>query len=504
MNIFNPRILDASIRDVTGCLSDVQKADVLLHALQHLPSEGFRIVMENAIQSFLQVSGVPPADLFLIKEPEGPPRFSAEVWREIALCLPKRDLKSLLLLIFRETDLHFTASPDPPRAENRYRDVNVSQEEQELNAWHCQRSADILTRILVDPVFASQVRNLSVYAVSDTSHTLAFQAGLYSLFSVTVSQSSLGMSINSLPKLCNLRSARFLVNRSGDINIPPFKHITHFSITAEGGNSTSTHDFISQSRDNLRSLSIKNANCKFPTDAISVPYLTIIEFEGCFSVDSQVFSEILSAGHQLQSLTLSGILECTPSATFRLHRSSLPFLMHYALKFISLHRHVTDRDLVPATSEFLRDRKHLHSFHLIVPSGDHRRIGFDASAWGVLPSLTNLRSLYITYPRDLSPSLARWLIPRSVHDLLLFINQLCPGVPPLLTFIGMTNFPIRSVINVIDQGFSNVQLVRIDDNVWSVIRLDNGSIEVMEQWPYQRIKYHSAAWLEFLECEDAI
>jgi hypothetical protein len=41
MNVFNPRILDASIRDVTGCLSDTQKADVLLQALQHLPSEGY-------------------------------------------------------------------------------------------------------------------------------------------------------------------------------------------------------------------------------------------------------------------------------------------------------------------------------------------------------------------------------------------------------------------------------------------------------------------------------
>jgi hypothetical protein len=41
MKVFNPRILDASIRDVTGCLSDTQKADVLLHALQHLPSEGY-------------------------------------------------------------------------------------------------------------------------------------------------------------------------------------------------------------------------------------------------------------------------------------------------------------------------------------------------------------------------------------------------------------------------------------------------------------------------------
>ncbi|KAG1769108.1 hypothetical protein EV702DRAFT_978950 [Suillus placidus] len=588
MNVFNPRILDASIRDVTGCLSDTQKADVLLHALQHLPSEGSRIVMENAIQSFLQVSGVPPADVaralllraktrlaagyrtsaqqdllsvlcsdpanqdvkaiiqsehlrqeMLIREPDGPPRFSAEVWREIALCLPKRDLKSLLLvphalsriasqLIFREINLHFTASPEAPGADHRYRGVHGSHDEQELDAWHYQRSADILTRILVDPVFASQVRSLSVYAVvSNASHTLAFQTG---------------MLINSLPKLCNLRSAhcsgnRELINRiletmcasnhrlyslsinlvncSGDIDIPPFKHITSFSITAEGGNSTSTHDFISQSHDNLRSLVIKNANWKFPMGVISVRHLTIIEFEGCFSVDGQVFSEILSTGHQLESLTLSGILECTPSATFRLYRSSLPFLTHFALKIVSLHRHITDRDLVPAISEFLRDRKHLHSFHLIVPSADHRRIGFDASAWGVLPSLINLRSLCITYPRDLSPSLAGWLIPRSVRaltmeimippaeDLLLFINQLRPGVPPLLTFVGMTNFPIRSVINVIDHGFSNVRLVRIDESVWSVIRSDDGSIEI-EPWPYRRIKYHTATWLESLGCEDAI
>lgn len=588
MNIFNPRILDASIRDVTGCLSDTQKADVLLHALQHLPSEGSRIVTENAVQSFLQVSGVPPADVakalllraktrlaagyrtsaqqdllsvlcsdpenrdvkaiiqsehlrqeMLVREPDGPPRFSAEVWREIALCLPKRDLKSLLLvphalsriasqLIFREIDLHFTASPDHSRVENRYRSVHDDQDERELDAWHYQRSADILTRILVDPVFASQVRSLCVYAVvSGASHTLTFQTG---------------MLINSLPKLSNLRSAHCsgsrelisrmletmcasnhrlhslsinLVNRSGDIDIPPFKHITHFSITAEGGDSASTHNFIAQSHDNLRSLVLKNANWKFPADVISVRHLTTIEFEGCFSADSQVFSEILSTGHQLESLTLSGILECTPSATFRLYRSSLPFLRHFALKIVSLHRHVTDRDLVPAISEFLRDRKHLHSFHLIMPSTDHRRIGFDASAWGVLPSLSNLRSLCITYPRDLSPSLAGWLIPRTVRaltmeimappaeDLLLFMNQLRPGVPPLLTFIGIINFPIRSVINVIEHGFSNIQVVRIDESVWSVIRLDDGLIE-MEQWPYRRVKYHTATWLESLGCDDAI
>ena len=35
-NVFNPKILDASIRDVTSYLSDEQKADVLLYAMGHL------------------------------------------------------------------------------------------------------------------------------------------------------------------------------------------------------------------------------------------------------------------------------------------------------------------------------------------------------------------------------------------------------------------------------------------------------------------------------------
>ncbi|KAG2076306.1 hypothetical protein BDR04DRAFT_1149337 [Suillus decipiens] len=147
-------------------------------------------------------------------------------------------------------------------------------------------------------------------------------------------------------------------------------------------------------------------------------------------------------------------------------------------------------------------------------SVDHHCVGFDASAWGVLPSLINLRSLCITFPSDLSPSLAGWLIPRSVRALTVeiiiqpaedvrFINQLCLGVPPLLKFLGMTKFPIRSVTDIIGRSFSNLRLVRIDESVWSVIRSDDGSLDI-EQWPYRRIKYYTAAWLESLECEEAI
>ncbi|KAF9237964.1 hypothetical protein BU15DRAFT_88538 [Melanogaster broomeanus] len=583
MPLFNPRILDASIRDVMANLNDTQKADVLLHALQHFPLQGCRTSMENAVQSLLKVPNLPSADIakalllrakvrlaagyrtsaqqdlhsvltadpenhevkaiiqsqhlrpeMLLREPDCPPRFSVEVWREIAFYLPKRDLKSLLLvpnvlsriasqLLFREIDLHLTAAVEDPS-----RVACGESIDQDLDAWHYQRSADILTRILVDPHFAGQVKSLSVYAASyDTLQPLAFQVG---------------MLMNTLPKLLNLRTVHcsgnkelitrmlhavhshnprlqrlsiVVADRSVDIEIPIFKHLSHFSMTSEGGCSTSTHAFLAKSRDSLRSLSISNPRWRFPVEAMTVRHLTQIEFNGYFSTDTQAFSEILANGHQLESLMLSGALECTPSSMFRQHRTSLPFLRHFSLTITSLHRHVTDRELCPAISEFLRERTHLRSYHLFVPPTDYRRIGFDASAWGVLPALANLRSLSITYPKDLSPALAGWLIPRSVRalsldlshttteDFMSFMNQLRTGIPPMLRYIGITNIPIRSALNVVEQGFPNVRVVSTDGGVWTVTRTEDGSLEV-DQWPYRRAKYHAAEWLESLDCADAI
>ena len=112
------------------------------------------------------------------------------MWREIALFLSKRDLKSLLLvpnvlsriasqLLFREIDLHLTAAMEPGGGEGRFRPLQGEDAHQDIDVWHYQRSADILTRILVDPHFAGQVRSLSVFAVSyDVTQPLAFQVGM--------------------------------------------------------------------------------------------------------------------------------------------------------------------------------------------------------------------------------------------------------------------------------------------------------------------------------------
>lgn len=52
-NVFNPRILDASIRDVTSALSDEQKADILLHAMNHLkPERWVDLLLSNGCNVF--------------------------------------------------------------------------------------------------------------------------------------------------------------------------------------------------------------------------------------------------------------------------------------------------------------------------------------------------------------------------------------------------------------------------------------------------------------------
>lgn len=226
-----------------------------------------------------------------------------------------------------------------------------------------------------------------------------------------------------------------MADHAVDIDVPVFKHLTHFAITSDGGSSSSIHVFLAQSRDTLRSLSINNSHWHFPAEAICVRHLTQIKFNGCFSTDTQAFSEILANGHQLESLMLSGTLECTPSSLFRQYRTALPFLRHFSLRITSLHRHIADRELCPAISEFLRERTQLRTYHLLVPPTDARRIGFDASAWGVLPALSNLSNLSITYPRDLSPALAGWLVPRTVRALTL---DLSPAVTEdLMTFMNV-------------------------------------------------------------------
>ncbi|KAJ7211270.1 hypothetical protein GGX14DRAFT_534642 [Mycena pura] len=581
MNVFNPKILDASIRDAALCLTDNQKADLLLHALGNLPQDGpSRAVFENGIQSCLQVSTLSAHNAArarllrarrrlvagyhhgaqedlqaaLVADPDNPEakallyhrsvavekllapvlltskgRFSDEIWREIALWLPRRDLKTLLFvpnalsrvasqLLFQKVDLYLSVTPAHEEA--------VSSADIVPN--YARRTADILTRIIVDSSFGGFVRTLCIYshAVGKVD-SMAFQ---------------IGMLANALPKLVNLRNVyisalsentvpllRLLQHSSvrlrglslicpdAPVDLSQFECRTlhHISYSTQEGNPIGINNFIALNR-SLRTISLHNISWIFP-DSLSLRNLTRISFSGHFPASSTTFADILQHGRQLDALSLTCTLECLPAAQFRAHASALPFLRHFALTICGAVRRPGSADLFPAIADFLRARARaeLETLVLVVrEETDQRTCGFDAAAWGVLPSLVRLRTLTVSYPRDLAAGLAAWLIPRSVraltleysaapHDPVPFLDQLRAGIPPLLRYVGLPDFSARSVGAVVDHGFPMVRVVHIGDAYWHVVRGADGTVaEVYAS--AQKSAGAKLEWLEWLGCEDAI
>lgn len=559
MSVFNPKILDACIRDVTACLPDDEKADILLYAMGHLHHERSRILIENAVQSCLSLSKLSLANAtkarlirakarlaaglhvgahqdlqaVIALEPEHPeakelmiqhvansgkslvqphttPGFSTEIWREIALWLPPRDLKSLLLvphvlsriasqLLFHKIDLYF--------------DKRES-----------QRSADILTRIITDNDFAKHVRTIRVFYQGRDVSPMAFQTG---------------MLANALPKLNSLKNVhcsmrwrdmisfmRILENANhrlrglsltptdgtAELHFPKFRHLTQFSYVSTGGSDVELIDFLAQNKASLRSVYLHNPHWTFPSDSLSIRNLTHLDFQGLFPPESRAFADILQNGHQLESLSLECVLNCPASAQFREHAQALPFLRHFA--FALQGYSVSDHDLFPAISEFLRERPTLRTLKLSVPSANwaQRRLGYDATVWGVLPSLTNLRSLTATLPKDVAAALAMWLVPRGVHSLTLqaesitdplsFVGQMRAGLPPALRYIGLLQFNIgsRDVDAVVAHGFPTVRVARVDEEYYAVERTDGQTR--LEAWEV-RARYNVRRWLSAYGCEDA-
>ena len=206
---------------------------------------------------------------------------------------------------------------------------------------------------------------------------------------------------------------------TGELKFPRFKHVIQFSYSANGGSPAEVYDFLARNKGSIRVIHLQNLNWTFPTDNISIRNLTHLDFLGTFPPESNALTDILANGHQLESLRLQCVLECNASSQFREHAKCLPFLRHFCISLVG-HR-VNDYDLFPAISEFLRNRSQLHTLQLTVPSADYanKRLGYDANVWGVLPSLTNLRSLTATLPKDVAAAVAMWLVPRTVQALTL-------------------------------------------------------------------------------------
>lgn len=115
-------------------------------------------------------------------QPHTTPGFSTEIWREIASWLSPRDLKSLLLvphilsriaseLLFRKIDLFFGEPGEAGAGTSRLTSCAVSDKRES------QRSADILTRIIVDKDFAKHVKTLRVFYQGRDVSPMTFQTG---------------------------------------------------------------------------------------------------------------------------------------------------------------------------------------------------------------------------------------------------------------------------------------------------------------------------------------
>jgi hypothetical protein len=135
-------------------------------------------------QSMLHLRLAPPEER-LLPQPRHGIRFSAEIWREVALFLPRRDLKVLLFvphmlsrvacqLLFRNIDLHFGPDEDEEAGATK----PWSAHSKEDDNWQAQRTADILTRMIVDPSFACLPRTLRMYLPRrDIECSIGFQTG---------------------------------------------------------------------------------------------------------------------------------------------------------------------------------------------------------------------------------------------------------------------------------------------------------------------------------------
>lgn len=77
-------------------------------------------------------------------------------------------------LLFQNLDLHFGAIEEEIQGDHwPTSGLALAGSEDSRDA---QRSADILTRLIIDPIFASAVRTLRIYAPSRDS-SMAFQTG---------------------------------------------------------------------------------------------------------------------------------------------------------------------------------------------------------------------------------------------------------------------------------------------------------------------------------------
>ena len=194
------------------------------------------------------------------------------------------------------------------------------------------------------------------------------------------------------------------------------------------------------------------------TQIYPAPYLPTSSLRNLFLTLSfskaEFLSQLLIHGQELECLRLEVNLEhgCLLSSVFRSHAktNSFPALRKLSFVLNTAANGFSDRDLFPAVAEFVRAHPMLDALcmsnTLRLPG-----FGFDAAVWGMLPSLSNLRTLSIDVPKDLHFALSAWLIPRGVTALELRVHR--PASTPVIDLT--VRYPSESLRNLIANVSSN-------------------------------------------------
>ncbi|KAI0309639.1 hypothetical protein OF83DRAFT_1157906 [Amylostereum chailletii] len=565
---FNPQILDASMRDVVSALSSEQKTEVLLYAMERISSAQnprSRTTIENATQSVLQVSATRPdkiiqarllrakarfaagmrgaahQDLQMILQidpnhreaasliPSGvkhlsgefggrmraQPRFSNEIWREVATYLCKRDLRSLLPVphalssiasqfLLRRVHLHFGTG------------AGSSSDTLQADEWHSRRSAEILSQLISDSTYASYVHSLILFAPDADDALSAFQ---------------ITMITNVLPRLINLdtfgckmggRSMQAILvalERSHPTlkslildptsplphDLPTFPLLTRFAYGANALESTppDISNVLCGRSVALRSLVLHNR--RIPIDRrIPMNNVTSLDFKTTFR-NTDVLDMIFSEGLHLQTLRIKCVIgdNCRLSSVFRVSAISLPALRCFQFDVVDVHQGVNDPDLFSSITEFVR-RHPLLRFLRVSTGPNVQTLGYNAVVWSVLPTLSNLEGLSMNIPQDLTPVLSSWLIPRSVITLHLcfptamdaeFLRQLWSGLPKSLKILSVPALELSPALReLLASNLPELKLLCLGGVNYSISHTEHG-VET-EEWSDRRSLYHIAEELE--------
>ncbi|KAI0298284.1 hypothetical protein BC826DRAFT_967455 [Russula brevipes] len=162
-----------------------------------------------------------------------------------------------------------------------------------------------------------------------------------------------------------------------------------------------------------------------------------------------------------------------------------------------------DPDLFLAVAEIVRGHPMLEVLSMMCKESG--RFGYDASIWGVIPSLVHLRALSMDVPENMPSGLCGWLVPRTVVALALELgstginyDELIPGLPTGLKFLALPELedlgnnlsllPALRLVSTSDR--SRFQTVCPTDGKITDLGVRQGG-------------YYMRDWLVQLDCEEA-